>query len=70
MAVAREDRLQVVTIATKIPGGKDHITDALLALPDRRNYQTTAHINLSRSYHTISGMMTPDQISCSDPSRV
>ena len=47
-----------------------HFEDPLLALPDRRNHPTTAHINLSGSQQTMSGMTTPDQISCSDPSGV
>ena len=44
--------------------------DEFLDFTDRRNHQTIAHIYLSRSQHTMSGMTTPGQISCSDPSGV
>ena len=46
------------------------VYDEFHALRDRKNHRTTAHINLSGSQHTMSGMTTPDQLNCSDPSGV
>ena len=44
--------------------------DGLYELRYRQNHPTTAHINLSRGQHTMSGTMKPGQLSCSDPSGV